>query len=56
MPDRAPLDQLPVWHTPAARDLALWLVALTAPALLFRPFWAVRVAWVALVGRKAPRG
>ena len=45
------------WRKPAARELALWLVALTAPAgILLRPAWAAQVAYYALTRRKrAPR-
>lgn len=55
------LDELlaaDTWHKPAARELTLWLVTLTAPAAVWwRPAWAAQVAYAALRRRrKVPRG
>lgn len=46
------------WRKPAARDLTLWLVTLTAPARVWcRPAWMLQVAYAALRRqRKVPRG
>lgn len=48
----------PAWHNPAARELALWLVVLAAPAhVLARGVWAARVAVAAVTKRRRyPRG
>ena len=41
------------WEKPAARELALWLVTLAAPAgVLWRPVWAAQVAYAALRRRR----
>lgn len=41
------------WQRPAARELALWLVALAAPvAFIARPVWAMRVVRAALTGQR----
>lgn len=54
-PDLETLLEARGWQTPAARDLTLWLVTLTTPTLVLRPWWAARVAYAALTGRrKAP--
>lgn len=57
-PDLEALAADEAFHRPAAREFALWLVALTAPAcVLLRPAYAAQAAYRALTRRKRwPRG
>lgn len=57
MPDPEHVLEHQAWKRPAARQLALAMVTLCAPAgVLLRPVWAAQVAYAALTGRMTRRG